>query len=45
MFYTFDKLGISNRVELVLYGMSSPNGDKAFSSRKENAIDDASYCG
>jgi DNA-binding NarL/FixJ family response regulator len=29
LFHIFDKLGISNRVELVLYAMSNGNGDKA----------------
>jgi DNA-binding NarL/FixJ family response regulator len=42
MFHIFDKLGISNRVELVLYAMSSPNRDKTSGSRKEDAIEDAS---
>jgi Bacterial regulatory proteins, luxR family len=45
MFHIFDKLGISNRVELVLYAMSSPNGNKASSSRKEPAIDDSAATG
>jgi hypothetical protein len=42
MFDVFDKLGISNRVELVPYAVSSPNGDKASSSREEDAVEDAS---
>jgi DNA-binding NarL/FixJ family response regulator len=37
LFHIFDKLGISNRVELVLYAMSNQNGDKAFTSRKGEA--------
>ncbi len=27
VFHIFDKLGVSNRVELVLYALSSPKGD------------------
>jgi hypothetical protein len=42
LFHIFDKLGTSNRVELVLYAMSSPNRAKTSSSRKEDAIEDAS---
>jgi DNA-binding NarL/FixJ family response regulator len=42
MFHIFDKLGISNRVELVLYAVSNPRQDPLPSSQKDNAIANAS---
>jgi Bacterial regulatory proteins, luxR family len=45
LFHIFDKLGISNRVELVLYAMSNPSGDKASSSRKEPAVEGSTRTG
>jgi DNA-binding NarL/FixJ family response regulator len=35
LFHIFDKLGISNRVELVLYAVSNPKTDPAVSSQQE----------
>ena len=37
LFHIFDKLGISNRVELVLYAVSSPRQDTPASSPQEKA--------
>jgi DNA-binding NarL/FixJ family response regulator len=42
MLHIFDKLGISNRVELVLYAVSNPRQDPLSSSQKESAIANAS---
>jgi DNA-binding NarL/FixJ family response regulator len=42
MFHIFDKLGISNRVELVLYAVSNPRRDSIpSSSQKDDAIPNA----
>ena len=43
MFHIFDKLGISNRVELVLYAVSNPRRDQIpSSSQKDDAVANAS---
>jgi DNA-binding NarL/FixJ family response regulator len=43
LFHIFDKLGISNRVELVLYAVSNPKASKPASLQHEkpsaNAVD------
>ena len=38
LFHIFDKLGISDRVELVLYAVSNPRRDVIPSSQKDDAI-------
>jgi DNA-binding NarL/FixJ family response regulator len=38
LFHIFDKLGISNRVELVLYAVSNPKTDSLVSSHQEEKI-------
>jgi hypothetical protein len=41
MFHIFDKLGISNRVELVLYAVNRPNGRTTTSLQQEKPPADA----
>jgi DNA-binding NarL/FixJ family response regulator len=40
LFRIFDKLGISNRVELVLYAVSSPKASTPTTSQRENPVPD-----
>jgi DNA-binding NarL/FixJ family response regulator len=42
LFHIFDKLGISNRVELVLYAVSNPKTGQPVSSQQEKALANAS---
>ena len=41
LFHIFDKLGISNRVELVLYAVTNPKKGKPASSQQEKPLDNA----
>jgi len=38
VFHIFDKLGVSNRVELVLYALSNPKGGKSASLETEKPL-------
>jgi hypothetical protein len=38
LFHIFDKLGISNRVELVLYAMSNPQGTARTTSQQDKPL-------
>jgi DNA-binding NarL/FixJ family response regulator len=42
LFHIFDKLGISNRVELVLYAVSNPNTGPPVSSQSEKSLPNTS---